>query len=99
MSANIKFNKALRYLDLGKFDKGEEALKECIHLAERNSDYNTLIQVYCCYGEFLNESGKKDKALVYLKKVIDLKEKTDDDLFDYEFNRAKELMKDIQGVE
>jgi tetratricopeptide (TPR) repeat protein len=93
MQAQNEFNKALKYLDFGKTEKGEDCLKNAIQLAENENDTITLIKAFCCYGDLLCFMGKKAEAKPYLEHVASYK--SDNDILDYEVSRAKELLLNI----
>ncbi len=94
MSAEDEFNKALRYLDFGKFEKGEICLINAIKLGEVENDELTLIQACCCYGDYLCSAGRKMEAKPFLNRVVSFK--SDTDVLAYEINRAKDLMLELK---
>lgn len=98
MFAYNEFNKALRYLDMGKMELGEKYLKNSIKIAESENDSKMLIALYCCYGDYLYCTNNDILAIKYLEKVKELKNKLKeyDDGFNYEFNRAEELLQMIE---
>lgn len=64
---NMKFNKALYMLDMGKYDKGEELLKEAIQEIENPYE---LVQVKTCYAELLYEEDRQEEALSLVEELL-----------------------------
>jgi len=70
------FDKAVRYLEMGNYEKSEELLKMAISECEKDMEQheyelNPSIEIYCCYGELLYELNRTEEATCYLNKVID----------------------------
>ena len=90
MSAQNEFRKAIKYLDFGKDEKGEQCLRDAINLAKSEGDKGTLIEASCCYGDYLCSIGKTNEAKPYLELVLSLESASEP--FQYEFKRAQELL-------
>ena len=73
---NTEFVKAFGYLDGEKYDKAEDCLKKAIQIAkEEKRDYD-LMEIYCCYGEFLAMVDRIDEAKKYLNEIDAYHDKT-----------------------
>lgn len=92
MNIDQKFNKALLLLDKGNNKEAEILLREIIDEAEKKADYINLIRGLVCLGDFLFGEEKFIEAKIYLKKVLNSSNNDLNDLLDFEFNRATELL-------
>jgi hypothetical protein len=92
-AAEAVFQKALLLLDRGESGRGEELLRNALGLAEQQRDGLTLVRALCCLGELLHDLGRDPDALPLLERVSAVER--EDDLLDYEVNRAKELLAEI----
>lgn len=90
MKAKLEFQKALLLLDYGKLDKGREKLECVITQAENEKDTVTLVQSLVCLGDLLIEIGAFQKAAPLLIRALTYRR--DDDVLEYELNRASELL-------
>lgn len=96
MSSSMEFDKGLRYFDLGKWEQGEKCLKNAIEMAEKEKNNNVLVPAYCCYGEYLADVGRSIEAKYYIERVLEIiKQTKNDDVFEYEYNTAKEILNQL----
>ncbi|WP_435626030.1 hypothetical protein [Escherichia ruysiae] len=92
MKSSIELKKALLLLDYGKLDKGRAQLENIILQAENENDFVILVRALVCLGDLLFEVGSLEDAKIYLNKALSYKVNINDDLLDYEFSRASELL-------
>lgn len=90
----IEYDKALRLLDLEEYDKAEELLKKSVQIAKEKKNNYELMEIYCCYGEFLAMMEREDEAKSYLNEVIDFYEKTSE--CENEYDMAREILDTIE---
>ncbi|EAB7165032.1 hypothetical protein BKF61_002500 [Salmonella enterica subsp. enterica serovar Lika] len=90
MKAKLEFQKALLLLDYGKLNKGREKLECVIAQAESEKDTVTLVQSLVCLGDLLIEIGAFQEAEPFLIRALTYSR--DDDVLEYELNRASELL-------
>ena len=65
---NMDFEAALKYIDLGSYDKAIEKLNSAIE--QVSADEDTAIQYRCVLGELHANLGNKDEARAEFEKVI-----------------------------
>jgi tetratricopeptide (TPR) repeat protein len=90
MKAKLEFQKALLLLDYGKLDRAREKLELVIGQAENEKDTVTLVQSLVCLGDLLIVMGTFQEAAPLLKRALTYRR--DDDVLEYELNRASELL-------
>lgn len=87
---NIKLTKALRLLDIEKYDEAEKILLE---LSE-NSDIYTSTSANCILGELYFEDNNFQEAKKYMEKVKNVL--VEDDILDYEKSIATEILDKLE---
>ncbi len=66
---NIDFEAALKYIDLGNYDKAVEKLNSVIEAAGENTDEE--MQYRCVLGELYANIGKKELSKEQFLKIMD----------------------------
>ena len=94
-TAASTFQKALLLLDRGQPARGEELLRASQEQAEQERDDLTLTRALCCLGDLLHELGRDAEAVPLLERVSAVQR--EDDLLNYEIQRAKELLAAISA--
>jgi hypothetical protein len=92
-TADGTFQKALLILDRGQTNRGEELLRAALQQAEEEGDDLTHGRALCCLGELLHELGRDAEAQPLLERMAAVER--DDDVLDYEVQRANELLATI----
>jgi tetratricopeptide (TPR) repeat protein len=87
-----RFNKSLRFLDLGRTEQAIEILETLILDAAAQADQRCFIQASCVLGEVFFAQGKYDEAKPHLLNVANVS--FEDDLLDYEKTKAASLLRD-----
>ncbi len=59
---NIMFETALKYIDLGSYDKAVENLNKAIEEEKNSGNEQTAIEYTCVLGELLANMGKKNDS-------------------------------------
>jgi len=97
--AEQEFQKALKYLDLGKMEQSEQCLERAITAAKITGDNAAFIRVAVCYGDLLSETGRLELAVEWLKSALDRASSMslDTDLLDFEISRAQEILARLEG--
>ena len=95
MSAKIALQKALLLLDRGNLERGEALLREAIDDSEQERDDLTLVGALCCLGDLLHSEGRSQEAVPFLERVLTFRR--EDDLIDYERERADEILAGIKS--
>ena len=67
---NMDFEAALRFIDLGSYDKAIESLGKAIAAEEAAENDETAIQYRCVLGELLINIPKPEEARAEFEKVI-----------------------------
>ena len=93
MKAKLLFRKALYQLDRGLLIQARENLQQAIDLAREERDRVTLVGALCCLGDYLAQVGELEGAKPLLKEVLTFG--SEEDLFNYEIRRARELLHDM----
>ncbi len=71
---NIDFEAALKYIDLGSYDKAIEKLRSAIDKEKDNPE--TAAQYRCVLGELFANLGRKDESRAELEQVLDYCDET-----------------------
>lgn len=71
---NFEFEAALRYIDLGSYDKAVEMLKTSIE--KESEDPGTAAQIRCVLGELYANLGNTEEARAEFEKVLDYCDQT-----------------------
>lgn len=69
--SNINFEAALKYIDLGSYDKAVEKLNLAIEEEQKNKNEIRATEYRCVLGELFAQLGKKDEAREQFEQVID----------------------------
>ncbi|MGN1108521.1 MAG: hypothetical protein ACI4RK_03980 [Oscillospiraceae bacterium] len=73
---NIDFEAALKYIDLGSYDKAIDKLKTAIENETEKNDLSTATQYRCVLGELYANLGRKDESKAEFEKVLDYCDET-----------------------
>lgn len=68
--SNINFEAALRYIDLGSYDKAIEKLNQAINEEFMNDNEMLSVEYRCVLGELYAQLGKFDEARDQFSQVI-----------------------------
>jgi len=69
--ADQEFQKALKYLDLGKMEQGEQCLERAIEAAKIAGDNAVFIRAAVCYGDLMSGTGRLELEVEWLKSALD----------------------------
>ena len=73
---NIDFEAALRYIDLGSYEKAIASLKSAISKEIENDNKSDATQYRCVLGELYANLGKKEESRKEFEQVIDFCDET-----------------------
>ena len=73
---NIDFEAALRYIDLGSYDKAIDSLKAAINKEIEKENDADATQYRCVLGELLANLGRKEEAREEFEQVLDFCDQT-----------------------
>lgn len=73
---NVDFEAALRYIDLGNYDKAEELLNSAIAKEEEEGKEETAVKYRCVLGELLINIGRVDDSRKEFDKVLEYCDET-----------------------
>ncbi|WP_088829980.1 hypothetical protein [Paenibacillus tyrfis] len=92
--AQIELQKALKYLDFGRLEQGEQCLMQAIEAADSAGDSTTYIRAAVCYGDLLWQTEKYEAAQSWLQLVLDryVSLQLDTDVLNLEVSRAQTLL-------
>ena len=68
--SNINFEAALKYIDLGSYDKAVEKLKLAIDEESSKDNDTRATEYHCVLGELYAQLGKEDEAREEFTQVI-----------------------------
>ena len=68
--SNINFEAALKYIDLGSYDKAVEKLKLAIDEESSKDNDTSATEYHCVLGELYAQLGKEDEAREEFTQVI-----------------------------
>ena len=68
---NINFEAALKYIDLGSYDKAVEKLNAAIDEENSSNNESRAVEYRCVLGELYAQLGKKDEARDQFNQVIE----------------------------
>ena len=68
--SNINFEAALKYIDLGSYDKAVEKLKLALDEESRKDNDPRATEYHCVLGELYAQLGKEDEAREEFTQVI-----------------------------
>jgi predicted Zn-dependent protease len=91
----IRFNKALRFLDFGKIEQASDILNEIISESKTLQDSLFFIRASCVLGELLFSNGKINEAKQHLINVVNTP--YENDVVDYEKSIASDILNQING--
>ena len=68
--SNINFEAALKYIDLGSYDKAVEKLKLAIDEESSKDNDTRATEYHCVLGELYSQLGMEDEARDEFRQVI-----------------------------
>ncbi|KEQ26533.1 hypothetical protein [Paenibacillus tyrfis] len=95
--AQDELQKALKYLDFGRLEKGEQCLTQAIEAADSAGDSTTYLRAAVCYGDLLWQTEKYEAAQSWLQLALDryVSLHLDTDVLDMEVSRAQNLLEQM----
>lgn len=73
---NVNFEMALRYINLGSYEKAEKELKTAIDAETEKQNLSIAAEYRCVLGELLANLGRKKDSDKQFKQVVEYCEKT-----------------------